>query len=92
MHRNALRDLHMPPDAKTQVRHNFSRCVFYENCISPTRALKIVRRHFTPRTHRNALPDTHIPLDPKTQVWCNVSQRTFSELCIGPTRARKLVC
>jgi hypothetical protein len=34
-HRNALRDLSMPPDAKTPVRRNVSRRAFYGNCTGP---------------------------------------------------------
>jgi hypothetical protein len=73
-HQNALRDPQLPPDAKTQVRHNVSRRGFCVICTGPTRVQKIVRRCFTPRRHRNALRDPQKPPDAKTQVQRNVSQ------------------
>jgi hypothetical protein len=41
-HRNALRDLHLLPDAYTQVRRNVSQCNFYGIHIGPTGARKIM--------------------------------------------------
>jgi hypothetical protein len=35
MDKNALRDPKIPPDAKTQVRRNVSRRVFYGNSTDP---------------------------------------------------------
>jgi hypothetical protein len=37
-HRNALRDLYIPLDVKTQVWRNMSRHAFYGNRTEPTRA------------------------------------------------------
>jgi hypothetical protein len=39
-HRNALRDLQIPRDTKTQVQRNVSRRAFYGNRTSYTRTLK----------------------------------------------------
>jgi hypothetical protein len=58
---NVLRDPQLPPDAKTQVRHNVSRSTFNVNSDGPIQAWKIVRRRFVPLTHQNALRDPHIP-------------------------------
>jgi hypothetical protein len=79
MHQNALQDLLIPLNAKTQVRHKLSRLVFYGSRIGPTRARKIVRIRFAPRTHSNALCDPQIKPDAKTEVWLNVTRCTFLE-------------
>jgi hypothetical protein len=55
MHRNALCDPQIPPDAKIQFQRYVFRRAFYQICTGPTRAWKIVCWHFMPPTHRNAL-------------------------------------
>jgi hypothetical protein len=72
MHPNALRDPHIPPDGKTQIRRNVPRRAFCGICTSTTQALKIVCRCCMSQTHQNALRDP-MPLDAKTQVQRNVS-------------------
>jgi hypothetical protein len=48
-HQNALCDPQIPQNAKTQVWCNVSWHASYGNRIKPTRACKIVHRHFVPR-------------------------------------------
>jgi hypothetical protein len=91
MHRNALHDPLLPPNAKTQLRRKLSRHVFCGIRTDPTRARKIVRICFAPWMHSNPLRDQQIPPDAKTQVWHKVSQRTFSGIRTGPTQVRKMV-
>jgi hypothetical protein len=65
MHWNALCDLHLPPDGKTKVWCNVSRCVFSGICSGPTRARNIVRRRFAPQKQCNAQRDPQILRDAK---------------------------
>jgi hypothetical protein len=53
--------------------------------------MKIVHRHFMPRTHQNALRDPQITLDTKTEVKHNMSLHTFCRIHTYHTRARKIV-
>jgi hypothetical protein len=68
MHRNALFDPPLPPDAKTQVQRNMSRHTFYGNRSGPTQARKIERRGFASRSHVDALCDPQMPPKAKVQV------------------------
>jgi hypothetical protein len=76
---NALRDLQISSDAKTQVQRNVSRHAFFWNPYRWQPSMKIVHRRFMPLTHRNALHDPQIPPDAKKLVRCNVPRRIFYE-------------
>jgi hypothetical protein len=65
--------------------------LFYGIRTEPTRAWKIMRRHFTPRPHPNALCDPPIDSDAKTQVRRNMSRCEFYGIYTGPTWAWKIV-
>jgi hypothetical protein len=92
IHRKAQRDPHIPPDAKTQVRRNLSRCAFYGNRTSPTRARKKVFQRFTP-VQRSGMH----------YVTCRshrIQKHKFGVMCPGthfvesipvPPRARKIL-
>jgi hypothetical protein len=60
---NTLREPQIASDAKTQIRCIVPRCAFCGMRTGPTRATKILRRHFTPQTHQNAPRDMQITLE-----------------------------